>query len=161
MNCQNCGGLTAPDATGTVLRCRFCESVQFLGDGEGPDGLVLIGPESELVCPRGCGQLAGGHVDGQAVAGCATCRGVVASAMAFGMIVTNRRKRWNGPEPIPTPIDPESLHRAATCPGCGYRMETHPYYGPGNCVIDSCGRCKLVWIDAGEIAAIERAPGRR
>jgi Zn-finger nucleic acid-binding protein len=40
-------------------------------------------------------------------------------------------------------------------------MEVHPYYGPGSQVIDSCHRCRLVWIDSGELAAIEKAPGRR
>jgi Zn-finger nucleic acid-binding protein len=40
-------------------------------------------------------------------------------------------------------------------------MDVHPYYGPGSQVIDSCPHCRLVWLDAGELAAIERAPGRR
>jgi Zn-finger nucleic acid-binding protein len=39
-------------------------------------------------------------------------------------------------------------------------MDVHPYYGPGAVVLDSCARCTLIWLDHGEIAAIERAPGR-
>ena len=38
-------------------------------------------------------------------------------------------------------------------------METHPYYGPGNVIIDSCGDCDLIWLDAGELKQIEHAPG--
>lgn len=161
MNCENCGGLTAPDVTGTVLRCQFCESVQFLGEGHGPDGLVLTGPESETSCPLGCGPLSGGVLDGYPVAGCPECLGILIRADEFGLLVSERRARWCGAELRPRPVDPESLHRAAGCPGCGYRMETHPYYGPGNAVVDSCGRCGLVWLDAGEVAAIEQSPGRR
>lgn len=161
MNCKNCGGLTAPDATGTILRCRFCTSIHFAGNDGGPDGLVLTGPESETACPRGCGTLVGGHVNGRPVIGCPTCRGLLMGTPAFGMLIADRRKAWKGPELLPQRVDPESLHRAAECPGCGYRMDTHPYYGPGNCVVDSCGRCRLVWLDAGEVAAIEQAPGRR
>jgi Zn-finger nucleic acid-binding protein len=40
-------------------------------------------------------------------------------------------------------------------------MEVHPYYGPGNVVVDSCCHCGLVWLDAGEISMIETAPGAR
>ena len=30
-------------------------------------------------------------------------------------------------------------------------MSTHPYYGPGNVIIDSCETCNLVWLDFGEL----------
>jgi Zn-finger nucleic acid-binding protein len=39
-------------------------------------------------------------------------------------------------------------------------MDTHPYYGPGNVVIDNCGRCGLVWLDFGELDRIISAAGR-
>ena len=39
-------------------------------------------------------------------------------------------------------------------------METHPYYGPGNVIIDSCTGCDLVWLDFGELAQIADAPGK-
>jgi Zn-finger nucleic acid-binding protein len=37
-------------------------------------------------------------------------------------------------------------------------MDTHYYAGPGNIVIDDCGRCELNWLDAGELMTIVRAP---
>ena len=39
-------------------------------------------------------------------------------------------------------------------------MSTHPYYGPGNIVIDSCEGCDAVWLDFGELTQITDAPGR-
>jgi Zn-finger nucleic acid-binding protein len=35
-------------------------------------------------------------------------------------------------------------------------MDAHPYFGGGNAVVDTCERCGLVWLDAGELAIIER-----
>jgi Zn-finger nucleic acid-binding protein len=39
-------------------------------------------------------------------------------------------------------------------------MNVHPYYGPGNVVIDTCSRCDLVWLDFGELQQISDAPGQ-
>ena len=39
-------------------------------------------------------------------------------------------------------------------------MTTHPYYGPGNVVMESCDSCNLVWLDHGELQQIVDAPGR-
>ena len=39
-------------------------------------------------------------------------------------------------------------------------MQTHPYYGPGNIVIDTCEHCNTIWLDYGELAAAVNAPGR-
>jgi Zn-finger nucleic acid-binding protein len=35
-------------------------------------------------------------------------------------------------------------------------MDTHPYYGGGRVVVDTCHRCTLIWLDAGELTVIER-----
>jgi hypothetical protein len=39
-------------------------------------------------------------------------------------------------------------------------MSTHPYFGPGNVVIDNCEACELVWLDCGELRQIVDAPGK-
>ncbi len=39
-------------------------------------------------------------------------------------------------------------------------MQTHPYYGPGNIVIDTCGHCNAIWLDHGELGRAVNAPGR-
>ncbi|GEM_PF-2293393 len=37
----------------------------------------------------------------------------------------------------------------------------HPYYGPGNVVIDSCAECGYIWLDHGELSSVERSAGVR
>lgn len=39
-------------------------------------------------------------------------------------------------------------------------MDVHPYYGPGNIVIDTCSRCNVIWLDCGELQQIADAPGK-
>ena len=53
---------------------------------------------------------------------------------------------------------PEELRRRVQCPRCHKPMDTHPYHAGGNAVIDTCERCHLVWLDAGELAEIGRYP---
>jgi Zn-finger nucleic acid-binding protein len=38
-------------------------------------------------------------------------------------------------------------------------MSTHPYFGPGSIVIDTCDACDLVWLDVGELKQVVDAPG--
>lgn len=64
-------------------------------------------------------------------------------------------------ETTPKPLDTAQLQVKRLCPTCDHRMETHPYGGPGNSVIDTCIRCGLVWLDQGELNVLVRAPGRR
>jgi Zn-finger nucleic acid-binding protein len=37
-------------------------------------------------------------------------------------------------------------------------MDTHPYCGPANIIIDTCERCGVNWLDYGELDRIVRAP---
>lgn len=39
-------------------------------------------------------------------------------------------------------------------------MDVHPYYGPGNIVIDTCSRCDVIWLDFGELRQVTDAPGK-
>ena len=58
------------------------------------------------------------------------------------------------------PLNPDDLRRKVRCPVCKAAMVTHPYYGPGNVVLDSCESCELVWLDFGELKQIVDAPGK-
>lgn len=99
-------------------------------------------------------------MDGVKVECCEDCRGVLIEGEAFALVVRERRADFRGTSK-PVPVDAEQLKVVVDCPSCQRAMEVHPYYGPGNVVIDSCSQCGLVWLDSGEIATIEAAPGAR
>jgi Zn-finger nucleic acid-binding protein len=60
---------------------------------------------------------------------------------------------------IPAPLDRGALRRKIRCPHCKGVMNTHPYGGPGNIVVDNCESCRLVWLDTGELKSVINAPG--
>ena len=92
---------------------------------------------------------------------CESCRGFVIDSQSVGMLIEELRAQYKGVDAKPTPMNPAQLEIQARCPACGEATEAHPYYGPGNCVLDTCGHCQLVWFDHGELDLIVRAPGRR
>ncbi|QDT39031.1 zf-TFIIB domain-containing protein [Stratiformator vulcanicus] len=162
MNCSNCAAPLEYRSEINGFECRFCGSLQFTGSLEdGPDGIVPLGAATDYNCPRGCGTLSCGSIDEIKIVYCEECRGIGCDRAAFAHLVQSRRAAWSGGDTIPSPIDRDSLSERRPCPRCALTMEVHPYHGPGNAVIDSCGRCDLVWLDSGEVSAIERAPGRR
>jgi Zn-finger nucleic acid-binding protein len=91
---------------------------------------------------------------------CAACRGVLLPRTIFAQVVHQRRAAARGPGSIAVPLDPAELRRTVTCPQCRQRMDVHPYYGPGNVIIDTCATCDAVWLDSGELGNIVDAPGR-
>jgi Zn-finger nucleic acid-binding protein len=95
-------------------------------------------------------------IDGERVCYCDRCRGFLTKTATFGIIVTKRRANHDSHEQMPGPFDPAELKRVLNCPNCKSRMTAHPYFGGGNAVVDTCDRCGLIWLDAGELAVIER-----
>ncbi|GMU82105.1 MAG: hypothetical protein AMXMBFR47_19760 [Planctomycetota bacterium] len=163
MNCVNCGAvLRLVEGRGHFV-CDYCAAVRPL-DGppaEGVDGLTAAATPTDAACPT-CNQaLHAAVLDGWSVSTCRACSGILVPRSAFGKIVAARRAAAAGPEITPRPIDPAEFSRTLRCPRCHERMEVHPYYGPGAVVIDSCNACGVVWLDRGELRAIEQAPGKR
>jgi Zn-finger nucleic acid-binding protein len=39
-------------------------------------------------------------------------------------------------------------------------MDNHPYHAGGNAVIDTCHRCRVVWLDAGELTVLGKYQSR-
>jgi Zn-finger nucleic acid-binding protein len=140
------------------LYCEYCSSFAFPEPSR--DGVVPLGKRGDAACPICSTALATAAAAEVRVLHCATCRGVLAEQEAFSTIVRLLRAEATGaPNPV-RPVNREELEREIACPTCGRTMETHPYYGPGNVVIDNCARCEVVWLDYGELAAIRDAPGR-
>ena len=92
---------------------------------------------------------------------CQACRGLLVQSQVLAKVIEERRKGYTGPDAQPRPFNPLDLEVKIDCPGCQRKMDVHPYHGPGNSVIDSCGRCGFTFLDYGELSAIERAPGQR
>jgi Zn-finger nucleic acid-binding protein len=160
VNCSNCGAPLTPVPGRDYLQCKHCETVSFpepLADSA--DGVTPLGEPAEHACPVCFERLVLGSIAGYEVSYCEPCRGVLTTNADFPQIVRKRREECP-PAESAAPLNPEELNRRIDCPACGQRMETHPYHGGGNAVIDPCVSCHLIWFDAGELAAIVAAPRR-
>lgn len=162
MNCLNCGAPLATVSRFGVGQCIYCDSRRVLpGGSEGLEGVVLLGGPTDLDCPACNDQLVSAIIDNVPCRACPSCFGVSIPQGAFGQLVADRRAGYQGADRASAPLNPLDLQQQRDCPLCRETMEVHPYYGPGRTVIDSCSDCRLVWLDAGELTAIEQAPGRR
>jgi Zn-finger nucleic acid-binding protein len=140
--------------------CQHCGTFHFPERQD--DGVrVLGGPAASHACPE-CGLgLSPATLDDHArVFQCGNCRGVLLPRSVFANVLQTRRA-WARQAPAqPIPLNPQELQRAVSCPACRQRMSTHPYHGPGAIVIDTCDRCDLIWLGAGELQRAVDAPGR-
>lgn len=162
MNCRNCGAPMELFERRRYSFCRHCGSFHFIDAGAGHDGVqVLERAANAAPCPVCAAPLAKALLDGtHAIQYCEQCRGVLVSRGAFVDVTTTRRAFAEGAPVPPQPIDQRELQRRMTCPVCQGGMDVHPYYGPGNVVIDTCSRCDVIWLDFGELRQIADAPGR-
>lgn len=140
------------------LVCDYCTTFHFPDTAENTLGMTLLGRGAERKCPVCYCELAAGAIEGCEVGYCRNCRGVLTSNSDFAHFMRRRRQQFAGVRPEPVPLDPAEYERHIRCPGCASPMDVHPYYGPGNVVMDSCGPCCLIWFDHGELGAIESAP---
>jgi Zn-finger nucleic acid-binding protein len=161
MNCKNCGGAMELVATRGYFFCRYCGSFHF-PDTAADGGIKVLGdlgtPSPCVVCRQ---PLTSATLDDtHDVRYCRNCRGALLRRTSFAAVVEQRRA-WalDTPGP-PIALNRSELDRKVSCPACTRAMETHPYYGPGNVVIDSCASCELVWLDFGELEQIVKAPGK-
>ena len=134
--------------------CDYCSAFHFPGQTE--DGVRMLGEASELTCPTCAEPLRGAAIDEVNVLHCAGCHGVLVRRRAMQRLVSARRAKVNAGTPR-RPLSPTDLTRQVTCPSCSAFMDTHPYYGPGTVVIDSCGACGYIWLDRGEVTESARA----
>jgi Zn-finger nucleic acid-binding protein len=159
MNCPNCGAALAAIPNRDHFRCDHCGTLHF-PDSVG-EGVVLLGREHTFVCPCCDRPLAAATIDGDEVGYCRECRGILLESDHFARTVARRREEMSRQHNIVEPIDPTELRRVSHCPRCRRRLDTHVYGGGGNAVIDSCARCRLVWLDAGELTVLEQFSGRK
>ena len=163
LSCPNCGGVLKCADNHNAYRCEYCHSVAVIS--ETPllvDGIQPINNTVNSRCPACSDGLLTAKLDGRPVLYCSGCLGILVRREHFGAVVNERRSRRVGLEQeVVRPIDPNAFSRRLRCPACEGFMESHPYYGPGNVAIDSCGECDLVWLDHGELSRVERSGGGR
>ena len=163
LSCKNCGGVLNGSASGSAYRCEYCHSISVVSDV--PlliDGIQPIDESVNSPCPSCSDCLQTAQLDGRPILYCPGCYGMLVRRDHFGAIVSERRSRRAGQEQaVASAIEPGVHSRRLRCPACEGSMETHPYYGPGNVIIDSCANCDYVWLDHGELSRVERSAGGR
>jgi Zn-finger nucleic acid-binding protein len=158
MNCPNCGAGLKAVPNRTHLRCAHCDSIHFPEPiGEGIVPLIEDHPYDCPCCER---PLAAAALDGDTVGFCPDCRGLLVTNDQLARVLARRRETHSRGARTVEPIDPTELRRVTRCPRCRRRTDTHPYGAGGPAVIDSCVRCRLVWLDAGELTVLEQYPTR-
>lgn len=159
MNCPNCGAPMHLVRDRDYWVCDFCATFHF--PQESPEGVRVLGEASHLPCPICHIELVSAAVEQVPVLTCTKCKGILAKPENFRKIVDLRRRASAKQEHVLHPLDRTELERVVSCPHCAQPMDVHPYYGPGNAVVDSCGNCALIWLDHGELNVIVTAPEER
>lgn len=147
----------APHPSRPCWQCSHCDSVVCPDPATGG-----LRPTGELghdcpLCHRPLSRAVLDHRD--VIETCDRCKGILMPLTVFAETLTARRRAAATPSVIPVPTDPLDLGRRVVCPNCKSTMLTDWYYGPGNIIIDTCERCGVVWLDAGEFDRAVDAPG--
>jgi Zn-finger nucleic acid-binding protein len=140
--------------------CDYCDNVFFPEPDD--EGVRVLGDAVKEACPV-CAVPPGVPLFNAALQGhrflyCRHCRGMLMNVDTFVATVEDLRAHRETPAEIPHHPDPHELDRHIRCPQCHEEMDTHPYAGPGNVIIDNCERCEANWLDYGELRRIVQAP---
>jgi Zn-finger nucleic acid-binding protein len=110
------------------------------------------------VCPSCSAALSKARLEGHQILCCSRCFGMLIEMNRFVTVIGLARARERRPPGAARPRSQNPGDRHISCPECGQQMNSHLYGGPGNVVIDSCGRCLVNWLDASELGRIASAP---
>lgn len=159
MTCPSCGAAMRLKEDKESLICDYCGTVHIPDPNS--DGVQDLGVASELTCPVCPVPLVHAVIAGDPLLYCEKCRGMLIEMEVFLAVVQNLRSRHLTSADGAQPPDWRDLDRRIQCPQCKKTMDTHPYMGPGNVIIDTCEHCSLNWFDYGELQRIVRAPDRQ
>ncbi len=150
VNCPNCGGVMRLDDGKDVFACDYCGHLHF--PGENADGVRVLGTPAGFSCPVCRAALVDASVERERIRYCERCRGMLIGVDDFVILV--EKLRSGSPARPGRRVDARELARPLDCPRCGRRMDTHPYAGGGNIVIDNCPPCGLNWLDHAELSTV-------
>ena len=158
LSCYNCGAplKLAPERHYRI--CEYCSTLYF--PKESPEGLILLGAPGTVDCPLCRQVLMLARIDSFEVLACQGCKGLLLDRVDFLPILDYLRLKYPERHRPPVPFRSQELARMLHCPHCGKRMETYPYGGSGNVVLDNCIDCGILWLDYDEINRIVQTPER-
>jgi len=140
-----------------VLVCDHC------GSQKEAAGLIerleLLGATSST-CPGCASPLSKARLGGHPLLCCPRCFGTLIEMNRFAAVIDALRIQLR-PATVTLPPRPSPRREPIECPSCGQPMIDHVYGGPGNVAIDTCERCLVNWLDAGELRRIAAAPDTR
>jgi Zn-finger nucleic acid-binding protein len=140
----------------TQLRCDYCGADWYPEPNE--DGIQVLGEPAAVNCPVCKAPLLHAVVGSNPVLYCQPCGGMLIGMEEFVLVIDELRSRRFAPSVPQAHADWRELDRKIACPQCGQPMDSHPYAGPGNIIIESCETCSVNWLDRGELQRVVRAP---
>ena len=140
------------------LVCAYCGNIHY--PELNSDGVRVLEEPSSLECPVCAIPLVHAAAGGERILYCNRCHGMLIGMDMFTQIVQDLRSRRASAANAAHQPDWKDLNRKIQCPQCHQTMDTHPYGGAGNVIIDDCETCSLNWLDYGELDRIVRAPDR-
>jgi Zn-finger nucleic acid-binding protein len=157
-DCPKCGAPTRIVRDKGLLVCDHCG-----GEQDAPaiaEPLELLG-ETSQPCPACTTLLSYSRLHGHPLLCCPTCGGLLIDMNRFTTIINAVRSSDVGTFRTTMPRRQNPGERTLACPSCRQPMASDHYAGPGNVVIDTCGRCLVNWLDQGELRRIALAPDRQ
>lgn len=138
-----------------LLVCEYCGSQQEL---PWIVEQLTLEVETTSLCPICRTPLSTSRLDGHPLLCCARCYGMLIAMNRFAAVIKAARAHERGRPRTVLPRTQNQTERAINCPTCLEPMLCHDYAGPGNIVIDTCERCQVNWLDAGELGRAAVAP---
>ena len=138
-----------------LLVCAYCGAEQEL-----PSIAEHLNLETETtsLCPTCRTPLSTSRLEGHQLLCCGHCFGMLIAMNRFATIIKAARAREGRRSRTALPRTQKPTDRVINCPTCLQPMLSHDYAGPGNIVIDTCERCQVNWLDAGELRRAAIAP---
>ena len=114
-------------------------------------------PSSSLHCPRCAAPLKCGRCEHVEAELCRACSGLLLHrsglASVLEVLAVEHYPLVAADLNLPEVADD---HPEIDCPVCAVPMERYGYMGSRKVMIDGCGRCERVWLDARELVAMVR-----
>lgn len=110
---------------------------------------------ADTICPRDAHRLQQGEFHTVPLMHCAECDGVLIKQPSLMTLLLEMAKELAIEISFEAEIDLiEDKGANLDCPACHEPMQNYGYMGARHVMIDSCGACTTLWIDANELATM-------